>query len=129
MDYRLSSHACFNINYHIVFCPKRRKRVLIGDIVTETENKIKEICEQNEITLERISIMPDHIHLFVSAKPTLAPHKIVKLIKGGTSVFLRNKYPQTKKLPCMWSPAYYIGTVGCVSESVVKMYIENQKSK
>lgn len=129
MGYKLSSQACFNISYHITFCTKRRKRILIGDIVTETENKINEICKQNEIVIDKISVMPDHVHLFVSAKPTLAPHKIVNLIKSETSVFLRNKYPQTKKLPCMWSPAYYIGTVGCVSESVVKMYIENQKSK
>jgi len=129
MEYKLSNHACFNINYHIVFCPKRRKKILIGDIVRSLENKIKSICEENNIILEKISVMPDHVHLFVSAKPTMTPHLIVKTIKGASARYLRDKYPATKKLPCMWSPAYYIGTVGCVSESVVKKYIENQKGK
>lgn len=129
MEYKLSRHCCYNINYHIVFCPKRRKKVLIGDIVQDLEDKIKEICEQNEIILEKISVMPDHVHLFVSAKPSIPPHKIVKLIKGSSGRYLRDKYRNLKKLPCMWSPAYYIGTVGFVSESVVKQYIENQKSK
>jgi putative transposase len=102
---------------------------LVGDIVSDLEVKVKEICEENEIKLEKISIMPDHIHLFVSAKPTIPPHKIVKLIKGCSSRYLRDTYPNLKKLPCMWSPAYYVGTVGFVSESVVNQYIENQKSK
>lgn len=129
MEYKLSNHCCYNINYHIVFCPKRRKRVFVGDIVADAENKIRRICEEIGVSLENISIMPDHVHLFVSAPPTINPQKIVKRIKGSTARYLRDKYPNLMKIPCMWSPSYYIGTVGFVSESVVKQYIENQKTK
>jgi putative transposase len=119
----------YNINYHIVFCPKRRKSVLIGNIAFDCEKIIAEICEKVKGKIEAIDIMPDHVHLFLSIHPKISPHQIIKRIKGATSKELRQKYPQLLKLPALWSSSYYIGTIGHVSESVVKLYIENQKNK
>lgn len=129
MEYKKTKNCIYNINYHIVFCPKRRKSVFIGSIINDVDQKFREICDKYNITLEKISVMPDHIHLFINAPPTISIHKIVKNIKGGSSKYLRDRYPNLKKLPCLWSPSYYVGTVGFVSEDVVKKYIENQKSK
>lgn len=129
MEYNLSKHSVYNINYHIVFCPKRRKAVLVDDIAKDLFTKLHEISDKNGFIIHECEVMPDHVHLFISCKPTTPPHKIVKELKGGTSKFLRETYPQLTRLPCMWSRSYYIGTVGFVSESVVREYIKNQKGK
>lgn len=129
MDIKLNNHSAFNINYHIVFCPKRRKPVLVGDVALHCKDIYTKICEKLNLKIESISIQPDHVHIFVSAHPKISPHKIVKAMKGASSNILRKCYPQLLKLPALWSGAYYVGTIGSVSESIVKLYIENQKGK
>ena len=125
--YKISPHSVYNINYHIVFCPKRRKAILTGDIVSDLTEIVNRVCEKMRVKVENLAIQQDHIHLFVSAPPTIPPHLIVKNIKGVSSHELTPIYPAIQKMPTMWSRSYYIGTVGFVSESVVKNYIENQK--
>ena len=129
MAYRLSKHSVHNVNYHLVFCPKRRKPVLVDDIEKDLHKIILEITEKMNVKIESLAIMPDHVHMFVSCPPTIAPHEIVKNIKGASSAYLRSRYPFLMKIPTMWSRSYYIGSIGHVSESVVKHYIENQKGK
>jgi len=74
--------------------------------------------------------MADHVHIFVSCKPTLPIHYIVQQFKGFTSHYLRGKYEHLRrKLPTLWSRSYYVGTIGCVSDTVVRNYIANQKGK
>ncbi len=116
------------INYHVVFCPKRRQKVLNGNIALDCEIIIKEAVEKVNGKVESLTILPDHVHLFISATPKFSPNQLVKRIKSATSLFLRKKYPQLRKLSSLWSSSYYIGTTGTVSESVVKLYIENQKN-
>lgn len=120
-------HGVYNINYHLVWTPKRRKAVLVGLIAKTLEDIITEKSAEINVNVESMTVMPDHVHIFVSAPPTISPHQIVKKIKGASSNFLRKNYPQLKRLPCLWTSSYYCGTVGHVSESVVKHYIENQK--
>lgn len=121
--------GAFNINYHIVFCPKRRKPVLIEDIAVDCRNTIAEVVTSVNGKVEALEVMPDHVHLFISIHPKISPHLLVKRIKGATANFLRKKYPQLHYLPTLWSSSYYVGTIGTASDSIVKMYIENQKGK
>lgn len=129
MEPKIGNHCAYNINYHIVFCPKRRKSILVDNIASDCNEIINEIADECKIKIESLSVMPDHVHVFVSAHPKISPYLIIKRFKGRTSHILRKKYPQLLRLQCLWSSAYYIGTVGHVSDSVVKMYIENQKNK
>jgi putative transposase len=77
-----------------------------------------------------MEIMPDHVHIFVKAKPTLAPHYILKQIKGFSAKKLREEFPSLKsRIPTLWTRSYYVESVGCISEEVIKKYIENQKNK
>jgi putative transposase len=125
---KLGNHCAYNVNYHIVFCPKYRKPILTNDLQEDLIKIIHDIAAKYEFKIETYEIMPDYIRLFISAKPNIAPHVIVKRLKGASSNFLRKKYLYVRtKMPCLWSSSYYIGTVGNVSESVVKLYIENQK--
>jgi putative transposase len=130
MSFKLSDHAAYNLNYHFVWCPKYRRKVLTDDISKRLETLIRQKASKIEVTIEAIEIMPDHVHLFVSATPLLSPHHIAAQFKGFTSHELRKEFPELRtKLPTLWSRSYYVGACGHASESVVKMYIENQKGK
>ena len=117
----------YNINYHLVWTPKRRSPILKGAIANDLKEIFIRKASEIGIKIEAMEIMPDHVHLFVVSNPKLSPQQIVKRLKGEASLILRKTYPQLKKIPCLWSSSYYCGSVGQVSESVVKMYIENQK--
>lgn len=103
--------------------------MLVNDIASDCRDIIEQSIGDVKGKIEALEIMPDHVHLFVSIGPQISPHALIKRVKGATSNILRKRYPQLSKIPALWSSSYYIGTVGHASESVVKLYIENQKSK
>lgn len=117
-------YACYNINYHLVWIPKYRRKVLVGAIKADLEISIKEIAEKLEVQVVSLDVQPDHIHLFVSAPPRYSPANLINAFKGASSHRLRNKYPYLKSLPSMWTKTYYVGTAGNVSAEVIKRYIE-----
>lgn len=126
-QFRISSHTAHNLNYHIVFCPKMRKKCLIGNIAKDLEESFRQTIIGLGGTVEALAVMPDHVHLYVSIGPGIAPHQIVKALKGASSGPIRAKYPQLKRVSSLWSRAYYVGSVGVVSESIVRNYIAGQK--
>lgn len=73
--------------------------------------------------------MPDHVHLFLNTDPTFAPSVIIKRIKGRASRYLRQEFPELKKLPTLWTPSFFVATTGNASTETIKRYIENQKGK
>jgi len=128
VEYRRSTGAVYALKYHLVWCPKYRRKVLVGPVEQALRDLLQEKAEQLHVTIEALEVMPDHVHLFISAPPTEAPHRLANQFKGFTSRMLRLKYPELRsRLPSMWSRSYYIGTIGHVSEKTVKAYIEAQK--
>lgn len=114
----------------MIWCPKYRRKVLIGDIESRLKELLLEKADELGLVIEKMETMPDHVHLFVKAKPTDAPHFIVGQLKGYTSFNLRNEFAELKsKLPTLWTRSYYIESVGHISEETVKKYIENQKNQ
>lgn len=137
---RTLSHCKHNINYHIVWIPKYRKKVLEDEKIRETlRTIIKGQCEDLKIQMLALEIMPDHIHLFVGAKPTHTPFKIVNQIKGNTSRQLRLVFKDIRYLnfprkvgkgfSSLWADGYYCGSAGHVSQETVKRYINEQEGK
>jgi len=125
-----SNKSVYNIGYHLIWCPKYRRSVLTGEVSSRLffllESKSKEIG----IKIERMGIMPDHVHLFIKASPVDSPHFIVQQLKGYTSHELRGEFPHLKsKLPTLWTRSYYCESVGHISEAAIKKYIEEQKNK
>ncbi|ACK65583.1 transposase IS200-family protein [Rippkaea orientalis PCC 8801] len=114
------------INYHFVFCPKRRKKVLVNDVGRRLEEIIYQKAKELECDVLTLEIMPDHVHLFISCPPTLAPHQIMFRIKGASSRLLRKEFPHLLRLPSLWTRSYYCGTAGHVSSETIKKYIANQ---
>lgn len=128
--YRKNAGAVFSLKYHVVFCPKYRKPVLVGEIEYRLRALLTEKAAELDMTVHALEIMPDHVHLFVEADPTRSVAEIVNRLKGYTSRVLRQEFRSLRsRLPCLWSRSYYCGTVGHVSESVVRKYIANQKGK
>lgn len=128
--YQISVGCVYNINYHIVWCPKYRKAVLVDDVAKDLKILLNQKAEHLNMKIEALEVMPDHVHMFVSSIPTLPIHYIVQQLKGFTSHELRGKYEHLrKKLPTLWSRSYYVGTIGYASDTVVKNYIAHQKGK
>ena len=126
--YRRNAGCVFSLKYHLVWCSKYRRTVLAGAVADDLRAMLLEKAEQLQVAIEAVEVMPDHVHLFVSADPTDAPQHLANQFKGYTSRLLREKYPHLcSQLPSLWSRSYYIGSVGQVSEETIRQYIENQK--
>ena len=128
--YARNAGAVFSLKYHLVFCPKYRRSVLVAPIDARLKEVFHAIAEAHEMTIHALEIMPDHVHLFVETDVRKAPARVAFLFKGGSSNVLRKEFPSLRaRLPTLWSRSYFIATVGAVSEATVRRYIENQKGK
>jgi putative transposase len=123
-----SPHVVYNLGYHLIWTPKYRRSVLKDGVDVRLKELLQEKASQQGWIVERLEVMPDHVHLFIKAKPTDSPHYIVQQFKGYTSLKLRQEFPWLKsRLPTLWTRSYYCESVGHMSEEVIKRYIEDQK--
>ena len=125
---RESRHSKYNINYHFVWIPKTRSKILHGNIARSIKSIIIEICKTKGWFPLAMEVMPNHIHFFMSAPPTWAPSDIMKNLKGIVSRRIREKYPVLTKYrkEGLWADSYYVGTAGHVSQEQVVRYIAEQ---
>ena len=128
-EYRRAEGSVSSLNYHFVFVPKRRKAVLIKNVAERMQSIIFELVNEHGWKLIALEIMPDHVHCFLNVPPHESPSDIARWIKGRSSHHLRAEFSELKKMPCMWSPSYFVASTGQVSTEIVKQYIENQRSK
>jgi putative transposase len=129
MDYKHGRNKVFLINYHLIWCPKRRKKVLTGNIKTRLEAIVYEVAKEKGIDVLAFEVMPDHVHLFISAYPDITVHQIIKAFKGRSSNLLRKEFPELLKLPTLWTHSYFVSTAGNVSSETITKYIEAQSKK
>jgi putative transposase len=128
MKYKSNNNIVYSCKYHVVWCPKYRRKVLVGKIENRLKELIEETCDELQSELIELEIMPDHVHLLLEVDPQFGVHKVIKTIKGKTSRILRTEFPVLKtKLPTLWTNSYFISTVGGAPLAVIKQYIENQK--
>ena len=124
----LSPTTVYNIGYHLIWCPKYRRKVLVGDVEARLRELIMEKAEKIGVSVEELQIMPDYVHLFVKAPPTISPHRIVQQLKGYSSHEMRNQFKSLRtRLPTLWTRSYYVESCGHISEETVRRYIEEQK--
>jgi putative transposase len=128
--YRKNAGVVFSLKYHIVWCPKYRMKVLVDAVEVRLKNVLLATAAQYGVLIEAMEVLPDRVHLSVSSDPTRCVAEIVNRLKGTSSRILREEFPHLRsRLPTLWSRSYYAGMVGHVSESTVKLYIENQKGR
>ncbi len=126
--YKLSRNVYYSCKYHVVWCPKYRRKVLVEQIAERLHHLIHEVCDEHQAEVVSLEVMPDHVHLLVGCDPHFGIHKLVRLIKGRSSRFLRQEFPSLKrKLPTLWTNSYFVSTVGGAPLAVMKQYVENQK--
>lgn len=133
-EHWISARGCvYNINYYMVWSTKYRKKILIGEVADYLKQLHKQIASEKGITLREQEVMPDHVHLFITAHPKFSPSQIVKIFKGITAKELFVKFPtlrnRTYNKGHLWNPSYYCGTMGDVTKDVILRYIEMQKVK
>ena len=129
MEYKSNNNIVYSCKYHVVFCPKYRRKVLVGDVEVRLKELIPQVCDEQKVDLIEMEVMPDHVHLLLEVDPQFGIHKAVKKIKGFTSSILRKEFKHlTTKLPTLWTNSYFVSTIGGASLSVVKQYIESQKT-
>ena len=128
-DYRTTETTVYCCRYHIIFCPKYRRKVLINGIDERFKEIVFSMQEDNNFIVMEMEVMPDHVHLLLDIDPTIGVNKVVKRIKGKTSNILNKEFPELKrKLPTLWTRSKFIATVGSVSLDAVKKYIKEQKT-
>lgn len=128
--WKRSNTSVYNVGYHLIWCPKYRRKVLVFPVDKELKRLLLEKAKEINVEIRTLEIMPDHVHLFVLSDPTSAPHWIVQQFKGFTSRMLREKFSFLKtKLPTLWTRSYYCESIGHISESTIRRYIEEQKGK
>jgi putative transposase len=128
-EYRHKTTSVSLINYHLIWCPKRRRRVLVNAVQVRLDGLIREVAAELDCTVLALEIMPDHLHLFLSAPPTLAPNQIVRRIKGRSSRVLRQEFPHLLRLPSLWTRSYFVSTAGHVSRQTIQRYIAEQRTR
>ena len=125
--YRHLRGSVSTMTYHFVWCPKFRRKVLVGAVEARLAVLIRKKATELYCDILALEIMPDHVHLFLKAPPTHAPQHIANQIKGYTSHELRAQFPALKSMPSLWSRSYYVGSAGAVSAATIQKYIEQQK--
>lgn len=125
-----SKTAVYNLAYHIIWCPKYRRKVLVNEVEKELKRLLLMKANELNCKIETLEVMPDHVHVFIKTPPTIGVHFLVQQLKGVTARELRKQFKSLKtRLPNMWTRSYYAESVGHISEETIKQYIKEQKNK
>ena len=128
ISYKSNKNVVYSCKYHVVWCPKYRRGVLVTGVDARLKDIIQSVCAESRAELLKLEVMPDHVHLLVEVDPQYGIHRLVRQIKGRSSRLLRQEYPWLKsRLPSLWTNSYFVSTVGGAPLEVIKQYIENQK--
>jgi len=124
--YHRNSGSVFAIQYHIVWSPKYRAKILRGAVKYRLNRHIRDKAFELGLWIKALSIQVDHVHLFVSGNPSYKPSHVARMMKGYTSKKLRDEFPHLTRRKCLWSPSYYCGSTGYMSTPTVERYVRSQ---
>jgi REP-associated tyrosine transposase len=127
-QYKSNRTIVYSSKYHIVWCPKYRRSILVENIAKRLETILRETCRELQVDVLALEIMPDHVHLRAEVDPHFGVHRVVKRLKGKSSRLLRQEFPTLRsRLPTLWTNSYFVATVGGAPLSVIQHYVESQK--
>lgn len=126
--YNASSHSTYNVAYHIVFSPKYRYSLLRYRAAERLKTLLRQDASYLGIIIHTMEVMPDHVHLFIIAKPAIPVPQIIRHLKGYSSYFMRKEFAYLRRYPSLWTRSYFVETVGHISEKTVVDYIKHQKT-
>ncbi len=131
-NYKKLSHVVYKCDYHIVWVPKYRFRILIGEVKQLVEDDMRMLCEWRKCEIQEMSVQSDHIHLIISIPPRISVSEIMGILKGKLAIKLFRSYPKMKQKPYwgnhFWARGYFVSTVG-IDEEMIKRYVKHQEDE
>lgn len=129
-EYHASSHLIYSCQYHVIFCPKYRRKILTDGKDVRLKQMFLEIAQKYDFSILEMEVMPDHVHLLIDCNPRFGIMECVKVLKRTTSHNMCIEFPDIKKrLPTLWTRSVFVSSVGSVSLETVRQYIEDQKGR
>jgi putative transposase len=130
IQYESTRHAKFLLAYHLIWCPKYRRSILDREDIVETVREtISARVAELGCAVIALEVMPDHVHLSITAPPRYSPAALAGKIKGGVGSTLAARFPELKKKGHIWSRSYFCATTGTISMEAIRQYIETQWSR
>ena len=132
VEYRTGSSTKHRLLFHLVWCPKYRRRVLLGDVARRLNELFTQACEMNDWELHELNIQKDHVHMLLQINPRESVAKVVQILKGGSSYAIRREYPELEEFlwgESFWGDGYFVESVGAKNEKVIRAYIKNQDKR
>ena len=130
--YRKLTHLVYKCDYHIVFTPKYRFRILTGEIAAAMEQDIRQVSSWKDVEIDEMSVQTDHVHMIVSIPPRLSVSDFVGVLKGKTAIRIFKSHPGLKKKPYwgnhFWARGYFVNTVG-INEEMIRRYVKFQEEE
>ncbi|MDR7544760.1 MAG: IS200/IS605 family transposase [Armatimonadota bacterium] len=128
MEYKSNNNVVYSCKYHVIWCPKYRRPVLVPEVAERLKQIIRTVASECGAEVIELEVMPDHVHLLVEVDPQFGIHKLVRKIKGRSSRLLRDEFRWLRsRVPTLWTNSYFVATVGGAPLAVIKQYIEQQK--
>ena len=128
MKCKTNNNVVYSCRYHVVWCPKYRRKVLVDGVDERLKEIAQAVAEEMRFEIIEMEVLPDHVHMLVEVDPQLGIHKAVKRIKGRSSHDLREEFPWLRRrLPSLWTNSYFVSTVGGAPLAAARRYIEDQK--
>ena len=128
MSYKCNNNITYSCKYHVIWCSKYRRKVLVEEVGQRLKELIVGVASELRVDIIEMEIMPDHVHLLLEVDPQFGIHRAVKNIKGKTSRILRAEFISLRtRLPSLWTNSYFVATVRGAPLEVTKQYIESQK--
>jgi putative transposase len=128
-EVRSNNNVVYRCTYHVVWCPKYRRKVISGAMDVRLKEIIRQVCAERDAPVVELQTMPDHVHLLLTCDPQYGIHRLVKQLKGRSSRLLRAEFPYLKsRMPTLWTNSYFVATVGGATLEVVRQYVENQRN-
>lgn len=129
MIYKINNNIVYSCKYHVVWCPKYRRKILTDGVDVRLKDLLLEYAKKISVDVIKMEVLPDHIYLLIEVDPRLGIHKAIKSLKGYTSKILRSEFSFLRtKLPTLWTNSYFVTTANSVSLETIKEYIESQKT-
>ena len=125
MDNQSLSHVRWKCQYHIVFIPKYRKKILYGKLKNDVREIISILCKYKDVQIIDETVCEDHIHLSVAIPPKISISSFMGYLKGKSTLMLYDRHPelQSKWDKSFWARGYYVSTIGNITEDAIKKYI------
>ena len=126
------SHAVYDCKYHIVWCPKYRYRVLLGEKAKFVEVSVRMLCEWKELEVEALNVQKDHVHVIMGIPPKYSVSEVMGMLKGKTAIKMFQSFPEMRKKPYwgnhFWARGYCVSTI-VLDEEKIKKYVQYQEEQ